>query len=119
MKFSIGVLSLLLVLVTHVNATAQGRFVPNYDETAIPDYELPSCLITNEGTVVSNAAMWEQDAQKYWNFLSQRFTAAVRRHAKSCIRPSVKRTTHSGAKLFDARLTSPCRWDPKARPCGY
>lgn len=60
MKFSIGVLSLLLVLVTHANATAQGRFVPNYDETAIPDYELPSCLITNEGKVVSNAAMWEK-----------------------------------------------------------
>ena len=58
MKFSIGVLSSLLVLVTHVNATAQGRFVPNYDETAIPDYELPACLITNEGKVV-RPKVWE------------------------------------------------------------
>ena len=120
MKFSIGVLSLLLVLVTHVNATAQGRFVPNYDETAIPDYELPSCLITNEGKVVSNAAMWEKTRRA--EILELFESEVYGRSPEACkiLHKTIsKKNDALGGKAFDARLTSPCRWDPKARPCGY
>lgn len=50
----------LIALLIHTNATAQNRFVPNYDESAIPAYELPSALMTNEGSTVSSRAMWEE-----------------------------------------------------------
>lgn len=50
---------MLLALLVQANVTAQSRFVPNYDESAIPAYELPSALLTNEGSTVTNRAMWE------------------------------------------------------------
>ena len=50
----------LIALLVHANATAQNRFVPNYDESAIPVYELPSALMTNKGSTVTSRAMWEE-----------------------------------------------------------
>lgn len=53
-------IGLLLALLVHVTATAQNRFVPNYDESAIPAYELPAALVSNDGTTVTTRAMWEE-----------------------------------------------------------
>ncbi|MGB0760354.1 MAG: acetylxylan esterase [Rubripirellula sp.] len=52
--------SLLIVFLVHANALAQNRFVPNYDETAIPAYELPPALVTNAGDSVTDRKMWEK-----------------------------------------------------------
>ena len=60
MKSVTNPIGLLIALLIHANATAQNRFVPNYDESAIPAYELPSALITNEGAAVTTGAMWEE-----------------------------------------------------------
>ena len=60
MKFFTYSISLLVVLVIHTGVLAQNRFVPNYDESAIPAYELPSALITNQGANVTDATMWEE-----------------------------------------------------------
>ncbi|MHA1179356.1 MAG: family 43 glycosylhydrolase [Alphaproteobacteria bacterium] len=37
----------------------QGRFVPNYDESRIPKYTLPSLLTCVDGTVVTDSATWK------------------------------------------------------------
>ncbi len=39
---------------------AQNNFVPNYDESKIPDYELPDPLVTEGGDRVTDAAMWNE-----------------------------------------------------------
>lgn len=36
----------------------QKKFVPNYDETKIPDYKLPDPLVTESGDRVADAEMW-------------------------------------------------------------
>lgn len=59
-KFFTCSISLLAVLVIHTKVLAQNRFVPNYDESAIPAYELPSALITNQGAAVTDASIWKE-----------------------------------------------------------
>ncbi len=38
----------------------QKKFVPNYDETKIPDYDLPDPLLTESGDRVADAEMWNK-----------------------------------------------------------
>lgn len=59
MKFVTAQTGLLIALLVHSNAIGQGRFVPNYDERAIPAYELPSALVTDDGKSVTSRALWE------------------------------------------------------------
>ena len=59
MKSFICPIGLFIVFTVHTHVSAQNRFVPNYDESAIPAYELPSALITNEGANVSDSLAWK------------------------------------------------------------
>ncbi len=38
----------------------QTKFVANYDEAKIPEYELPPALVTKSGSVVQSAKQWKQ-----------------------------------------------------------
>ncbi|MAI31486.1 MAG: acetylxylan esterase [Rhodopirellula sp.] len=60
MKSLTYTISLLIAVLIQTNAAAQNRFVPNYDESAIPAYELPSALMTSEGSPVTSRARWEE-----------------------------------------------------------
>ena len=51
---------LFLVLSIPSTALAQNRFVPNYDESAIAAYELPSALVTSKGARIADAATWQE-----------------------------------------------------------
>lgn len=53
-------LGLLLLPVVH-SQPAQGQkpFVPNYDESRVPKYTLPSLLTCADGTVVKDAETWQ------------------------------------------------------------
>lgn len=53
-------IGLLVILSFHASAFAQNRFVPNYDESAIPAYELPSALVTTKGASITDASMWHK-----------------------------------------------------------
>ena len=57
-------IGLLIALLVHRTSTAQNRFVPNYDEAAIPAYELPAALVFNDGTTVTTRAMWEESRRR-------------------------------------------------------
>lgn len=52
------VLLLLPTLTLSVLATADQPFVPNYDESRVPDYTLPDPLRTAAGAPISDAATW-------------------------------------------------------------
>ena len=53
-------IGLFLVLSIPSTALAQNRFVPNYDESAIAAYELPSALVTSKGARIADAATWQE-----------------------------------------------------------
>ena len=60
MNFITYPFGLLVILSFHTNTLAQNRFVPNYDESAIPAYELPSALVTTKGASITDASMWHK-----------------------------------------------------------
>jgi hypothetical protein len=52
-------LFLLITLLTSQLAFSQ-QFVPNYDESKVPDFVLPNPLLTFKGKKVKNAKDWEK-----------------------------------------------------------
>lgn len=50
---------LMLLCVTASTADAQ-KFEPNYDESKIPEYELPNSLVTTAGKKVKDAKTWNE-----------------------------------------------------------
>jgi len=44
--------------------TFSQEFTPNYDETKIPDYELPQLLIGKDGSKISTADQWKKSRRK-------------------------------------------------------
>ncbi len=52
------VLCFLAVLLMSSVTPAQDKFEPNYDESKIPDFDLPDPLITESGQAVADAEQW-------------------------------------------------------------
>lgn len=59
MKYIIPVLFLLSSLLAYAQ-----EFVPNYDESKVPDYELPELLIAKDRSKITTKIQWQQTRRK-------------------------------------------------------
>lgn len=50
----------IIMMATSLLASAQNKFVANYDESKIPNYTLPDPLVTQSGEQVRDAATWKK-----------------------------------------------------------
>ena len=57
-------ISFLFFLVFASNVAISQDFVANYDESKIPDYVLPSLLLTKSGSKVATVDQWEKVRKK-------------------------------------------------------
>lgn len=64
-KTSRNMKRIFVVLLTCLffNSSAQ-EFTPNYDESKIPEYELPALLVSKQGSAITTSAAWEKKRRK-------------------------------------------------------
>jgi len=62
---------LLLILTTASSVSGQAKFVANYDESKIPEYQLPNVLIDQQGHPIKTAKQWNQQRSDLLNVFAE------------------------------------------------